>query len=56
MPEKRFCFQEWLVRVDSALWKRCGKSVNDFPETPYRSWWQDGMDCESAATKIGQND
>jgi len=48
-------FEQWFRKVNIAVEKLCGMSVEDLPDCPYMDWFEDGMTPTSAARKAIRN-
>lgn len=44
-------FKDWRRRVDEAVWKLAGCSIDDLPDCCLRDWFDDGMKPVIAACK-----
>ena len=44
-------FENWLARIDAIVSEKCGLSVHDLPDCPFRDWYDDGVSAASAAKR-----
>lgn len=42
-------YAAWKAKVDEAVWKRAGCSIDDLPDVPLLDWFEDDMCPGSAA-------
>jgi len=42
-------FKEWMGKVDASVGAKCGLSVYDLPDCPFRDWFEDEMRPGDAA-------
>jgi len=42
-------FEGWWEKVDAAVWRLAGCSIDDLPDVPLRDWYDDGTSPAVAA-------